>query len=147
MDAVLIAYLYSLVILTSVPTVTAQSTASVSITVAPGFDQVRPCVRGILFEYVYAVQEYLNCGNPLMNGCYCRADFSSEVSIFISTEVSDACTPGPVTDDLSSAESLYSNYCVTAIIRMTRLWVSSEYPISCICSTEYLKFQGRRSAL
>lgn len=110
-------YISPFLVLTVIPGVFAQSTSAVSIQAASDYKYLRPCAQAILYGTLYDsdIQNYLNCGNPILNGCYCRPDFSSEVSVFISTQISQDCSPPPYTDDLTSAESIYSNYCATAM--------------------------------
>jgi hypothetical protein len=116
-----VTYLYSLVLLV-ISGVTSQSLSTVSITIAPGYTAQRQCAQCALMYIdnlecygTPGAQDYLNCGGVPLNQCYCRADFSSEVSVFLSTNIASNCQPGPNTDDISTAESIYSQYCATAL--------------------------------
>src|SRR5437868_7973560 len=110
MVGVLVAYLSPFLVLTALPKVFAQSTSSISIQAAPDYKHLRPCAQSVLYGFFNDIQDYLECGYPVLNDCFCRPDFSSEVSAFISTGISRSCVPPPYTVDITSAESVYSNY-------------------------------------
>ena len=97
--------------------VVAQAMSSVSITAAPDFEVQRQCVKCELwwcgFEVGNAVNEVLQCDGR--NFCYCRTEFTSAVTSLLSRHLSTACTPGPFTNDLSSAISIYTQYCAQAM--------------------------------
>src|SRR2546421_13118132 len=114
MVGVLVGYMSPFLILTALPKVFAQSASSVSIQAAPDYKHLRPCAQYVLYGFD-DIQNYLECGFPVLNDCFCRPDFSSEVSAFISTGISQNCVHPPYTVDITSAESIYSNYCATAL--------------------------------
>lgn len=99
-----------------------QSFSTVSITAYPGFSAQRQCAQCALIYLnnlecygTPGAQNYLNCGGVPLNECYCRPDFSSEVSVFLSTNIASNCQPGPNSDDISTAESMYHQYCLTVL--------------------------------
>lgn len=60
---------------------------------------------------------HLNCGSPYLNACFCRADFGTSATTFLSSCVSSRCESDGINDygtELFSALSIYSNYCSTA---------------------------------
>lgn len=93
--------------------VVAQSSSSVSITAAPGYVLQRQCVKCNLWECYGDVNDFLQCDRR--NYCYCRTDLSSAVNSFLSSRLSTDCTPGPPTNDISAAISIYSQYCAQAL--------------------------------
>ncbi|KAK5045525.1 hypothetical protein LTR84_009143 [Exophiala bonariae] len=60
---------------------------------------------------------HLNCGSPYLNACFCRSDFGTSATAFLSSCVSSRCESDGINDygtELFSALSIYSNYCSTA---------------------------------
>jgi hypothetical protein len=60
---------------------------------------------------------HLNCGSPYLNACFCRSDFGTSATTFLSSCVSSRCESDGINDygtELFSALSIYSNYCSTA---------------------------------
>lgn len=60
---------------------------------------------------------HLNCGSPYLNACFCRADFGTSATTFLSSCVSSRCKTDGINDygtELISALSIYSQYCSTA---------------------------------
>ena len=73
----------------------------------------------------------LSCGAGAMNGCYCKADFASSASSYISACVSDGCSAiGDVTGEVKTMMDLYDGYCKTANVD-----VSTTAPIEPAAST------------
>lgn len=73
----------------------------------------------------------LSCGAGAMNGCYCKADFASSASSYISACVSDGCSAiGDVTGEVKTMMDLYDGYCKTANVD-----VSTTAPIKPAAST------------
>jgi hypothetical protein len=59
--------------------------------------------------------QYTACdGNPdfgAPNSCYCRPDLQSAAELYLTSCVGSACTIGDSSIDMSSAGSIYNNYC------------------------------------
>jgi hypothetical protein len=93
--------------------VTAQASSTISIVSAPGFAIQRGCARCFLYGCTNDLNSFLQCGG--LNYCYCRYDLSSAINSFLSDNLSKYCTPGPATNDISAAISIYYEYCATAV--------------------------------
>lgn len=93
--------------------VVAQASSTVSITAAQGYAIQRQCAKCNLWQCAGNVNDFLQCNG--LNYCYCRADLSSDVNSLLSSRLSTDCTPGPATNDISLAISIYSQYCAQAM--------------------------------
>jgi hypothetical protein len=107
--------LYVLVFIAFVSNGVAQVSSTVSISDAPDMGELRDCARCALFGGSPCpdgnINDYLGCN--LNNGCFCRTDLFSQVTSYVSSVINAHCTPGPASDDITSANSIYSRYCAT----------------------------------
>lgn len=87
--------------------------SSVSIAnVQPYLDQ-RYCVRDCLWSGELSnLQGFLDCSDPILNGCYCRDDLASSASSYITSCVNGGCASN--TPDVVRAISVYNGYCSSA---------------------------------
>lgn len=104
-------------------------TAPVSIYAESSYKLARQCSACCLWyigDYPPGTQGYydlaiaLSCGAGALNGCYCKADYASSASSYISQCVSDECSAiGDVTKELKTMMDLYDGYCKTANVEVT----------------------------
>jgi hypothetical protein len=90
---------------------------TVSLTNEPAFSTVRACVQDCLNcnEYWYqncpdgaiGILYFLTCNN--LDSCFCRTDFESSVSSYLTSCINQACSTHDI--DLSAGMSLYNGYC------------------------------------
>jgi len=91
---------------------------SVSIQNQPAYNEQRSCVKTCIFGYAPGgdLGLRLGCSPPLLNQCFCRADAPSRASSALSDCASSACTDIKSPSlDISSAISLYNDYCATTV--------------------------------
>jgi hypothetical protein len=83
-----------------------------------GFQYMRPCAQGCLTHGGGDdIRNALGCGTINgfgQNECYCRADFQSPASTWLSKCATSRCGTS-ATIDMSSVQSIYSRYCATAM--------------------------------
>ena len=96
-------------------------TATVSIADDLSFVTGRQCAVGCLWgEYHILSIDYdlgfeLSCGDDAINGCYCKADYASSATSYISNCVNTACSDlEDVTGEVKTIIDLYNGYCETA---------------------------------
>lgn len=91
-----------------------QAYANVLVTITEGdaFTEQLLCVQGCLWRDYYALPYSLNCGNPVVNECYCLSTLAPVASSYLSKCANDRCTPS--VDNAQRAVSLYDQYCATA---------------------------------
>ena len=90
-----------------------QAYANVLVTITEGdaFTEQQLCVQGCLWGY-NALPYSLNCGDPVVEECYCRSTLAPVASSDLTKCVNDRCTP--TLDNGQRAVSLYDQYCATA---------------------------------
>lgn len=104
-------------------------TAPVSISSERSYQLARTCAACCLwyigvyppgFQGYYDLAIALSCGATARNGCYCKADYASSASAYISSCVSGECAAiGDVTKDLKTMMDLYNGYCKTANVEVS----------------------------
>lgn len=103
-------------------------TATVTITNDLSYITGRGCAVGCLWninarDYI-DIKGYrdlgfeLSCGDPAINGCYCKTDYASSATSYISNCVDERCSDlgGGLTEEVKTIEALYDGYCETANI-------------------------------
>jgi hypothetical protein len=85
------------------------------------FTSLRPCAQscfvgngdgdGILSDNMPDLGDELDCGFGALNECLCRSDLMVTATSFLSSCVSKECSNS---NDVTSAVTVYSNYCVIA---------------------------------
>jgi hypothetical protein len=83
----------------------------VSISDAPDFPPLRQCDACWLIDGGRDDNDFLGYHN--LNGCFYRRDISAQVTSFLSSIINEQCTPDPASNDITSAQSIYSRYCAT----------------------------------
>jgi hypothetical protein len=69
----------------------------------------------------------LSCGVAAVNGCYCKADFASSASSYISSCVSKGCSNlESVNEEIKTIMALYDGYCKTANVEVVTTTTSAE---------------------
>jgi hypothetical protein len=104
--------LYSLTSFTLVSFVIALESSTVSINNAPDFTLLRQCAACWLNGCAGDINDFLGCNH--LNSCFCRTDLSVQATSFLSSVINAKCIPGPASNDITSAQSIYSRYCATA---------------------------------
>lgn len=104
-------------------------TATVSISSQPSYILGRTCAACCLWyigDYPPGTRGYydlataLSCGAGAVNGCYCKADYASSASSYVSSCVSSRCSAiGDVTKELNTMMNLYDGYCRTANVEVS----------------------------
>ena len=99
----------------------AQYTGAVTIGQYSAFSSLRPCAQscfvgngdgdGILSDNTPDIEDELGCGFGALNDCLCRSDLMVTATSFLSSCVSKECNNS---NDVTSAVTVYSNYCVMA---------------------------------
>ena len=96
----------TLLLLSFLPLISAQG--SFTLTSLAAYTSLRACAYQCFGAYglVYDLQ----CGNPYQDSCVCRTDLTASASTYLSSCVTSSCSN---TNDVTSAVSLYGNYCNT----------------------------------
>jgi hypothetical protein len=84
------------------------------------YTEMLPCAQGCFYQWAGAcsydlVGQVLSC-NPnciswASNDCYCRTDYQSIATSYLSKCVSKSCSLGDNANDITSATNLYDDYC------------------------------------
>ncbi len=73
----------------------------------------------------------LSCGVAAVNGCYCKADFASSASSYISSCVSKGCSNvESVNEEIKTIMALYDGYCKTANVEVVTTTTSAELVVA-----------------
>jgi hypothetical protein len=84
------------------------------------YSQQHICVQRCLFwGYGNDVGSALGCDTPYNNVCYCPTSQAAAASSYLSSCVSTTCSAGDLPADVTSAVSVYNNYCQTAGFTLT----------------------------
>ncbi|KAK3899394.1 hypothetical protein C8A05DRAFT_36986 [Staphylotrichum tortipilum] len=99
----------------------ARDPASVqSLAAMPEYTSQPPCATGCFYQREGACSNDLvgatlgcaaDCISWASNDCYCRTDYQSLATAYLSSCVSKACTKGENKVDIAAATSLYGAYC------------------------------------
>jgi hypothetical protein len=99
----------------------AQYTGQVTIGQYSAFTSLRPCAQscfvgngdgdGYLTDNTPDIEDELGCGFGALNECLCRSDLMVTATSFLSSCVLKECSNS---NDVTSAVTVYSNYCVLA---------------------------------
>ena len=103
----------------------AQNTGQQTITALAAYSSLRACAQDCIWQSGLGCETdvlgaTIGCANgdacftptvAAYNSCYCRADMQNTAMSYLSTCISNSCTEGAYTIDLSAAVSLYGGYC------------------------------------
>jgi hypothetical protein len=73
------------------------------------YSSQRVCAQGCFFGGFWNLPYALACQSPYLDSCACRTDLASSASSILSSCINNACSSN--TNDIVSAESIYSSYC------------------------------------
>jgi hypothetical protein len=101
---------------------------SVSLSDFTAYSVQRTCVQNCLIgphtDGNYGVLRSLGCsGRPMLHSCYCQTGFATGISARLSACINSYC--GSKSGDLSSALSLYTNYCAEKLTFVTSAAIES----------------------
>lgn len=82
-----------------------------SISNALDFPPLRQCDACWLTDGGGDDLDFLGYNN--LNGCFYRRGISAQVTSFLGSIINEQCTPGPTSNGITSAQSIYSRYCAT----------------------------------
>lgn len=100
-------------------------TATVSIESDLSYITGRECAVGCLWNEYHILGSpdlsyELSCGETAINGCYCKTDYASSATSYISNCVSTGCSDlQDVSGEVKTIVDLYNGYCETANARTT----------------------------
>lgn len=69
------------------------------------------CISDVLAGAIGCQNNYCSANFGAPDNCYCRTDLQSAAESFLTSCVSKSCTVGDSSIDVSSAGSIYENYC------------------------------------